>query len=253
MLIELLDWLTRSQHAGAYSELSLGRRIEGVRTIPGVLSYHLDQLDLRRNELARRVGVNVRTIHNIEHGSKLVSKAILGSVASILTQCWSQKYPANEVPLITAECFSSDPVSIGTTFLTALALNQPQLIVNDEHSLMSQDAIWSTPGDQNVLRFAGTYSPDDMHHVLSEVGSVFSSLAFENPKILIDPSQSIFMVRTTVVATHPESNAEYSFRAYMEMTMGGKAIEKVQGIYDDIRLAEFCASGVVPIKRKSGL
>lgn len=227
------------------------RSVEAVRTVPGVLTYHLDQLDFRREELARRAKVSVRTIHNIEHGRKRVSTTVLETVANILSQCWREQYPAAEAPFLSADCFSTDPMAIGKTFLTALALGRPELLVNDDHSVLARDAVWNTPGDPGILSFAGTYGPTEMQHVFEQVGKVFLSLDFTSPKILTDSSRQIFMVRTIVKATHPHSRQSYDFLAYMEMDMREAEITRVQGIYDDARLSEFCLSGGTPQLRKS--
>lgn len=72
----------------------------GQNTIPGVLAYHLEELDLSQKHLAEQLGVTDRTLRNINRGQRPVAKQTLKLVAAKLSELYAERTPAYHTPAV---------------------------------------------------------------------------------------------------------------------------------------------------------
>ncbi len=222
----------------------------GVYTISGQLTHYLDELDLSRKDLADELGVNVRTIHNIEHGRKRVDRLLLNRVADVLNQLAKRH---RQIPLsLTADHFVRDPDANVNVLLQTIAENDPTNLFVGDSPIAASDLLWRAPGRSLGIPFAGEYSGHSVRELYRRLHQTFGVVGLTGVRILRDHKNEYVTVRTSAIFRHLESGNLCDINAYLHIALRRSQIQALDSNYDLERLAEFLKSGVPPIERKSG-
>jgi transcriptional regulator with XRE-family HTH domain len=221
-----------------------------VLTIPGVLTHYPDELDLTRTDLAGRLGVSVRTIHNIEHGRKRVDRRLLERLATVLNE-FARESPQQSIQFLSADNFVVDPESRLSVMLQTIAMNDCSQLFIGDRPIASADLRWSAPGDPLRLPFAGTFARTEIAKLYDRLHDSVDLLSLKNVRVLKDRTNLLVSVRFDAEFRHPVTGAGMDFRAYIHTEMKGMQIQSVESTYNIDRLAEFIQSGNVPQRRKS--
>ena len=141
----------------------------GMKTIPGILTHYLEELQLSRHEVSQLLGVTVRTIHNIEHGRKPVARETLERLSDVLNVQLQRLNRQSHAVSLTADHFCCTPESMVQVFLRSIVLNRPDLLFVGNDPIACRDFRWIAPGRSSRIPFAGAYSGMDIHLLLTRL------------------------------------------------------------------------------------
>jgi transcriptional regulator with XRE-family HTH domain len=223
----------------------MARQVSGVLTVPGILTLHLDQLDMSRKELAQCLGVSVRTIHNIEHGRKRVNPRVLHQLAELLNQLWQEMYAAAEPLELTADHFSADPQAIVNMCMQAIFLNRPDILLS-EHALVDPALRWHTVGNSDQIPFAGSYDYSSFHQQLDLFHQSIDLTEFDDMHFYLDRTASRVVLIAIAKIRHPSSKESLMVKSFIEFDVRGCKLRSLEAVIDTALVAEFLQSGVAP-------
>ncbi|MEW4486601.1 helix-turn-helix transcriptional regulator [Thalassoglobus sp. JC818] len=222
----------------------------GFQTIPGHLTHYLDELDLKRKDLAAALGVSLRTVYNIEYSRKRANRDLLDKLAKVLNQFAEQQPHLNNLTL-TADHFIDHPSSFAAVFLQSVLLNDSSFFFVGENPIAGPDFRWKAPGSHVAIPFAGDYSGAESQVLLNRLHSTVKQVGLEEIQILHNRTNCQVYVHSISLFEHPESGEVFKFAASSDLNLSGNRLTEVQSVYDYELVAEFLQSGTAPRPRKS--
>jgi transcriptional regulator with XRE-family HTH domain len=226
-----------------------GRRI-GVHTNPGHLTYFLEDFGLTRKELASRVQVTVRTIHNIEHGRKPVDPQLVARVADVLND-HARRIGMIEPPQLTADHFIRSPEASTSVFLQTILNNEPESLFVGDSPIAGDHFHWLAPGCPQQIPFAGEYAGRAARVLIRTLHQSVGAVDLEDVRTMKHLPTSTIVVAAVAKFQHPLSRETLRFKAYLEVESQNGKLGQVSSTYDTALLSSFLRTGCAPKERKS--
>ncbi len=223
----------------------MGRHTTGVHTVAGRLSFFLDDLDLTRRELADAVGVDVRTIHNIEHARKRVNRRTIATLAEVLNRFSAYRYPAAPPLLLNEHHFIDHPNSIVDVAMQSITSNRPDFLVN-ENPLIDPSLRWWINGDPERLGWTGLFDLSSLGGQIEEFYRCFEYLGVEGLRKFFAPREDLIVMRTDSNIRHPDTGVTLKYTSFIEFKMNRGLLQSMDATFNSELVTTFLESGHLP-------
>lgn len=221
------------------------RRSTGVGTIPGVLTTFLEELDLTRREVADRLRVSVRTLHNVEYGRKRVDPRLLERLAALLNAASAAKYPTAPPLGLTADRFIASPEATTSLALQAIVENRPEILLS-EHVPLDPSLLWRTTGDPDRIPFAGDYDLASFASHIDLCHRTMGLVGIDDVRTYQDRTNETVLFTFTASLSHHDTTALTETRVCLEFRLEENRLCRMDAMLDTELFAEFLASGRDP-------